>query len=136
MSEDANRIDLGERTAAFGDTVLEFAESLPDTPKTRTLREQLARASAGVGDSYEEVSLSESPADFKHRSNICRKEIRETVRWLRMLIEAAPEASPAAQAILQEAKELNLMLSASGLSGPPAPPARPAGDPGQELEDS
>ena len=116
--------------------VLEFAESLPDTSKTRTLREQLARAGAGVGDSYQEVSLSESPADFKHRSNICRKEIRETVRWLRMLIEAAPESGTAAQAILQEAKELNLMLSASSLAGPPAPDAGPDEAPEQGLEDS
>lgn len=106
---------------------MRLAESVPEAPNTDTICEQLARAGASVGDSYQEASEAQSELDFKHRMSICRKEIRETVRWLRMLIEVLPDTAPAAQPILQEAKELTLAVSAAGKSGAKtAPDAQPA----------
>jgi four helix bundle protein len=116
---------LAERTVAFGQAAMRLAESTPEAPNTDTICEQLARAGAAVGDSYQEAAEAQSELDHKHRMSICRKEIRETVRWLRMLIEVLPDTAPAAQPILQEAKELTLALSAAAQSGArPAPEAQ------------
>lgn len=113
---------LAERTVAFGHAVMQLAESTPEAPNTDTICEQLARAGAAVGDSYQEAAEAQSELDHKHRMSICRKEIRETVRWLRMLIEVLPDTATAAQPIQQEAKELNVLLSAAGRSGPQGSP--------------
>ena len=109
---------------------MRLAESAPEAPKTDTICEQLARAGASVGDSYQEATEAQSELDYKHRLSICRKEVRETVRWLRMLIEVLPDTAPAAQPILQEAKELTLALSAAAQSG-----AKPGPDPQAEDGD-
>lgn len=121
---------LAERAVAFGQAATRFAESAPEAPKTDTICEQLARAGAAVADSYLEACEAESELDFKHRMSICRKEVRETVRWLRMLIEVLPDTAPAAQPILQEAKELTLALSAAAQTG-----AKPVPDQQAEDED-
>ena len=104
--------DLEDRTAAFGETIIAFARSLPETILTRPLISQVIRAGTSVGANYCEADEAESKKDFRHKIAICKKEARETRYWLRMIAAAAPDGREEARRLWQEAKELNLIFGA------------------------
>jgi len=112
MTAAGRRFDLEERTAAFGNSVILLAKTVPLTPITRPLVSQLVRSATSVGANYCEADDAESRADFKHKIGICKKEAREAKHWLRMLVTAVPESKEPARKLWQEAKELNLIFNA------------------------
>ncbi|NQU23639.1 MAG: four helix bundle protein [Candidatus Nealsonbacteria bacterium] len=103
--------DLEERTARFGEAIIEFAKKLPRDPVTRPLVGQLVRAGTSVGANYCEADDAVSQKDFRHRISICKKEARESKYWLRMVAKAAPESKENARTLWQEAKELHLVFA-------------------------
>ena len=105
--------DLANRTQCFGSAVVAYARGIPLTPVTRSLISQLVRAGTSVGANYCEADGAESRKDFRHRIAICRREAKETCYWLEMLATALPGARSSAAELRQEAKELNLISSAS-----------------------
>jgi four helix bundle protein len=110
----SNRVyDLAGRTQCFGSAILVYAREVPVTPVTRPLISQLVRAGTSVGANYCEADGAESRKDFRHRIAICRREARETCYWLEMLTTAMPGVRRGAAELLREAKELNLIFSAS-----------------------
>jgi len=105
--------DLASRTQCFGSAVVAYARGVPLTPVTRSLISQLVRAGTSVGANYCEADGAESRKDFRHRIAICRREARETCYWLEMLATALPGVQRGSTELTQEAKELNLIFSAS-----------------------
>ena|ERR1035438_249838 len=104
--------DLEERTALFGEAVLQFAKKIPVNAVTKPLISQLVRAGTSVGANYCEADDAVSKKDFKNKIGTCRKEARETKLWLRMIASAEPETKPDARKLWQEAKELHLIFAA------------------------
>lgn len=104
--------DLEERTAAFGEAVIEFCLGVPANPVTAPIVNQLVRAATSVGANYCEADDAESKKDFRHKIALCRKEARETKYWLRMIAKAAPAHKTAARKLWTEAKELHLIFVA------------------------
>ena len=112
MSNDKNqKYDLEERTAKFGEDIIEFAKRMPRTPITIPLISQLVRAGTSVGSNYCEADCAESKKDFEHKLGICKKESKESKHWLRMATKATPELKDEARKLWQEANELNLIFS-------------------------
>jgi len=89
--------DLEERTALFGEAVIQFAKRIPVNPVTKPLINQLVRAGTSVGANYCEADDAVSKKDFKNKIGACRKEARETKLWLRMIATAdrRPNTMPA-----------------------------------------
>ena len=104
--------DLEERTAQFGEAVIEFLKLIPVTPITKSLIEQLVRSSTSVGANYCEADDSGTKREFRHRISICKRESRESKHWLRMIAKGVPERRDSARTLWQEAQELNLIFSA------------------------
>src|SRR3989339_1284338 len=104
--------DLEERTAKFGETIIQFAKKIPVTLITQRLIPQIISSSTSVGANYCEADDAESPKDFKHKIGICKKEARETKYWLRIIATAVPELKSEARKHWQEAHELNLIFNA------------------------
>ena len=105
--------DLEERTAIFGEAVIEFCLSLPTNPVTAPIINQLVRAGTSIGANYCEADEAESKRDFRHKIAICRKEAKETKFWLRMIAKAAPSQKTTARPLWREAKELHLIFCAT-----------------------
>ena len=103
--------DLEERTAKFGEAVIEFAKQIPRNEVTRPLIGQLVRAGTSIGANYCEADDAESKKDFRHKIAICKKEARETKHWVRMIVTAEPSMRDSAKPLWQEAKELNLIFA-------------------------
>src|SRR5690349_1921067 len=104
--------DLEQRTATFGEAIIEFCLSLPSNPVSTPVITQLVRSGTSVGANYCEADDAESKKDFRHKIGICRKEARETKYWLRMIAKAAPEKKTEARRMWREAKELHLIFVA------------------------
>lgn len=105
------RYDLEERTAKFGENIIEFASTLPHTPVNRSLISQIVRAGTSIGANYMEADGAESKKDFMHKIAICKKESKETMHWLRMIAKANPSQRESARKLWQEAHEFALIFS-------------------------
>lgn len=103
---------MDERTARFGEAVIEFAKRIRVNEITKPLISQLVRAGTSTGANYDEADEAESRKDFRHKIALCRKEARETKRWLRMIVVAEPDLGDEAAPLSQEARELHLIFCA------------------------
>ena len=86
-SERKRVFDLEERTYLFGKGVRLTLRKLKIDPINGSDVKQVIRSSGSVGANYIEANESLSKKDFFHRIKICRKESKETVFWLRMILE-------------------------------------------------
>jgi four helix bundle protein len=109
--------DLEERTARFGESVIDFAKTIPPSAVTYRIIGQLVGAASSVGANYVEADDAVSKKEFLKNIGTCRKEARETKHFLRMAVRAAPELKPQARRLWMEAKELHLIFSKIWRSG-------------------
>lgn len=115
MSESSNRkpYDLEERTFLFAKDIRIFIKPLKMTVANMEDTKQLIRSSGSIGANYIEANEALSKKDFKFRIKISRKEAKESVYWLRLIIETndLPNENQAKD-LIQEATELKKILSA------------------------
>lgn len=103
------KYDLEERTAKFGEDIIEFAKKVPKNVVTLPLIGQLVEAGTSVGANYNEADCAESRRDFEHKLGICKKEAKESKHWLRMIAKATSELKELtneARRLWKEADEL------------------------------
>ena len=103
--------DLEERTARFGEAVIDFAKTIPQNAVTSRLISQLIGAATSVGANYVEADDAVSKKEFIKNIGTCRKEAREVKHFLRMAVSAMPELKPKARTLWLEAKQLHLIFS-------------------------
>ena len=96
--------DLDERTACFGEAIIDFANIIPRTPVTRPLIEQLVGCGTSVGANYCEADDAVSKKEFRLRCGTCKKEARETKYFLRMIIRDRPGTEVASPPTLARSK--------------------------------
>ena len=105
------KYDLEERTAKFGEDIIDLLRKIPITPINRPLIEQCTGSSGSMGANYCEANEAESKKDFIHKVGICKKETKETKHWLRLLAKANPDHIEELRKLWQEAQELLLIFS-------------------------
>ncbi len=103
--------DLEERTAKFGEMVINFVKSLMINTVNRPLINQLVKSATSIGANYCEANGASSKKDFKNKIYICKKEALETKHWLRMIVKVNPETKDKAKELWQETQELTLIFS-------------------------
>ena len=108
---DKKKYDLEERTAQFGEAIIEFVKTLPKDPINSQLISQIIRAGTSIGANYMEADGAKSKKDFRHKISICKKESKETKHWLRMIVKANPNRRDECQKLSREAQELTLIFS-------------------------
>ena len=113
MSNDKALIkyDLEDRTARFGEKVIDFVKTIPKSSITNSLIDQLVRAGTSIGANYCEADDAVSRKDFRNKIGTCKKESRETKYFLRMIARADPKFAAEARILWQEAKELHLIFN-------------------------
>lgn len=68
------KYDLEERTAIFGEKIIEFVKTIPKNPVNNPLINQIIRSGTSIGANYMEADAAVSKKDFKHKISICKKE--------------------------------------------------------------
>ncbi len=109
--ENKHKYDLEERTALFGESVIELARKFKLDAVNKPLISQIVRSSTSVGANYSEADGGVSKKDFRNKIGTCRKEAKETKHWLRMLSKSNPEHIEECRVIWKEAHELVLIFS-------------------------
>ena len=109
--------DLEERTARFGEQVIDFARMIRQDPVTNRIINQLVGAGTSVGANYVEADDAVSKKEFLKNIGTCKKEVREVKHFLRMAVRAVPELKPKAGSLWLEARELHLIFSKIWRSG-------------------
>lgn len=110
MNADKNKFDLEERTAKFAEDIVGLCRSIVLNDIIKPVVIQLIRSGTSVGANYCEANNASSSKDFKNKIFICKKEIRETRYWLRVLQKATDACSEKTKTLEQEAYELNLIF--------------------------
>jgi four helix bundle protein len=106
------KYDLRERTAKFGEDIINFAKKIPENSITRPIISQLVRAGTSVGANYCEADDASTKRDFFYKIGVCRKESKESKHWLQMIVTATPFINNEAKVLSAESQELNLIFSA------------------------
>ena len=106
------KFDLEDRTLDFSKNVIRYCKSLPNNTINFKLIDQLVRSACSIGANYREANDSLGKKDFVHRLRISRKEAKETIYWLELIVEANPDKKATVVPLLTEAIELRNILSA------------------------
>ena len=85
-SNAAQRVfDLEERLLEFASVIIDISEKLPNTRSGNHVAGQLLRSGTSPYSNHGEAESAESSDDFVHKLKVCLKELRETLRWLRLI---------------------------------------------------
>jgi len=101
---------LEERTAVFGENVIELCKQVKQDAITKPIISQIIRSATSTGANYCEANAASSRKDFRNKIFICKKEIQETKHWLRMLARCVPDKKNEIRKLWQEAQELTLIF--------------------------
>jgi len=103
--------DLEERTAKFGENIIDFVKRLSENTINKPLISQIIRSATSIGANYMEANQASSKRDFRNKIHICRKESNETKHWLRMISKANQDKNEECRKLWKEAHELTLIFS-------------------------
>ncbi len=79
---------------------------MPKNTVNFKLIDQVVWSGTSQGANYREANETETKKDFSYRMRICRKEGKETIYWLKLIIEANPEYGKRIEPLLGETMEL------------------------------
>ena len=104
--------NIQERTFEFGVRVIRLVDRLPHTTAGVKLGQQLVRSGTSIGANMQEADGAESKKDFVHKTSISIKEAKEAHFWLRLVDATLISGDAEVRAMMTEAYELILILSA------------------------
>ncbi|MEP6911372.1 MAG: four helix bundle protein [bacterium] len=82
-----NPEDMKARTRAFALGIIRLAESLPNTPTAKVIRNQMLRCGPSVGVNYRAACRAKSKPDFVSNMGTVEEEADETIYWMELLID-------------------------------------------------
>lgn len=104
--------DLEDRTLEFGKQIIGLCSTLPKNSVNFKLVDQLIRSGTSIGANYREANETDTKKDFKNRVRIAKKEAKETVYWLELVLEANPTFKERMDRLLDESGQLVKILAA------------------------
>jgi len=110
MNKKQNNYDLEERTAKFGENIIEFCKNIKQDVVGKPLVSQIVRSATSIGANYMEANGASSKKDFKNKISICRKEAQETKHWLRMIAKYLPGEKEKIRILWKESQELSMIF--------------------------
>ena len=111
-----NPEELKERTKQFALRVMRLVDALPNTPKGRTIANQLVRSGTSVAANYRGTCRARSRAEFISKIGVIEEEADETALWLELIIADRILAPKKVMPLLNEANELVAIAAASSIS--------------------
>ncbi len=109
-----NKYNLEDRLLEFATEIIRLVEQMPATRAASHVSGQILRSGTSPLFNHGEAQAAESPKDFLHKLRICLKELRETKRALRLIMNAAlVDDMDKATTLLNESDELIRIFVAS-----------------------
>ncbi len=101
-------IDLEEKLLQFALSTIRMISFIPYRKEYDVIRSQLSKSATSIGANYQESQAS-TYAEFRQRIQICLREARETVYWMRLckeLFKEQPQFYQKIEILLKEAHEV------------------------------
>lgn len=89
-----------------------MTQSLPKTYVNVIIINQIIRSVTSIGANIEEARGGHTKTDFTYGMNIAKKEARETIYWLKLIMEMNSSFSSRLNLLLQENEEIIKILTA------------------------
>ena len=101
------KYNLEERLLEYAADIIRWVAKLPENRAGNHVAGQLLRSGTSPLSNHGEAEAAESIKDFIHKLKICLKELRESLRWLR-LIQRVPllQQDDSVRLLIQETDEL------------------------------
>jgi len=103
--------DLEERTKEFSKNIIILCKKIPFNMINKRLIDQLLRSATSIGANYREANECDTKKDFKNKIRISKKEARETIYWIELLIDANYNMKNEMLPLLDESKQLMKILA-------------------------
>ena len=110
MNQLSSKYPLEDRTARFGESIIELCKSIKGDIVSNPIISQLVRSATSIGANYMEANGASSRKDFQNKIFICKKEAQETKHWIRMLAKCEPERKEELRKLWNETQELTLIF--------------------------
>jgi four helix bundle protein len=105
--------DIQERAFRFACAVIEFCDTADDRRRTTEhLLLQLFASGTSIGANLAEASAGQTKPDFIAKTCVSLKEAREARYWLLLIAASRRRLQPAAQPLIDEARQLVRILTA------------------------
>ena len=98
--------ELEIRTKKFAISIIKLSSSMPNTPESKVIRNQITKSGTSIGANYREANRSRSKADFTNKIKICESEASETMYWLEIIEELNLINTESINLIIKEASEI------------------------------
>ena len=105
------KFDLEKRTTEFAKSVIRLCKDLSRNAMNDRLIGQVVGASGSIGANYREANDSLGKKDFIQRLKIARRESKESIHWLELVLEANTNRASEINPLMREAEELKNILS-------------------------
>jgi four helix bundle protein len=128
--ERATRSDvLARRTKAFALRAIKlFGALAKGDVVAQVLGKQVLRSATSVGAQYREACRARSRAEFVSKVESALQELEESRYWFELLVEAEVVPERRMQGLMDEARELIAILTASAKTAKRGVPRRSAGE--------
>jgi four helix bundle protein len=104
---------LRDRTKAFALRIVKLFRALPRAVEAQVIGKQLLRSGTSVAANYRAACRARSKAEFIAKIGIVLEEVDESVLWIEMLIDAAILKKERVDPLLNEARQLTAIFTAS-----------------------
>ena len=108
----SKRYDLEERTLNYSKRIIKMCQTLPKNIINFKLVDQIIRSGTSLVANYREANETETKKDFCFRIRLCRKEAKETIYWLDLIMEANKNFIDRIKPLKEEATELMKIFAA------------------------
>ena len=111
---DKERQDIRKRVYQYALRAIRLHQYLQEQRDSAgwIIGKQYLRAATSIGANIEEGQASESRADFVHKVGIAQKEARESLFWLRLLMESRLVSNFRLKPLAKETEELIAFITA------------------------
>ena len=106
--------DLEDRLIDYAARIIRLTSALPRSRAGNHVADQLLRSGTSPLSNHGEAQAAESPDDFIHKLSVALKELKESRRWLRLIVKAQlVKETSRIEPLLLETEELIRIFAAS-----------------------
>jgi len=111
---DASNYDLEDRLLDYAARIIRLTGALPRSRAGSHVADQLLRSGTSPLSNHGEAQAAESPEDFIHKLSVALKELKESRRWLRLIVKAQlVKETQRMEPLIVETEELIRIFGAS-----------------------
>lgn len=85
MTEDGDGYNLEERLLEYSARIIRLTEKMTGSTAKKHVANQLLRSGTSPMAHHGEAQAAESTKDFIHKLKIALKELRESIRWIKLI---------------------------------------------------